>query len=71
MILYTSVAAKTSDTLLSASGQSSTTSKPTTFLVLMTFSMNLSVGYHWSPPGRGVPVAGRIDGSKPSKSKEI
>ena len=71
IILYTSVAASTSETLLSACGQSSTTSKPVTFLLRNTFSKKERVGYHCSPPGSGVPVAGSIDGSKPSKSTVI
>ena len=49
-------------------GQSSTMSNPMTFLASNTAFSKVSISYHESPPGSGVPTAGMIAGSNASQS---
>jgi len=61
-------AAIKSGDLFVSDGHNSTTSKPTTFLFLITSLRKWISSKYSGPPGSGVPVEGIIDGSNTSRS---
>ncbi len=61
-------AATKSGALFAGDGHSSTTSKPTTFLFLVTSLRKCISSKYSGPPGSGVPVDGISEGSKTSRS---